>query len=118
MKLRKKLSFHKKSRKPAHLFSMKLSRAKRLIKSKPAYGDIVCRCEMVSAQEIDDAIAGGATTLDGVKFRTRAQAGRCHGAFCTTRIMKILSAAVKIPLTGITKRGKGSEIVKGDRADD
>ncbi len=118
LKLRKKLSFHKKSRKPAHLFSMKLSRAKRLIKSKPAYGDIVCRCEMVSAQEIDDAIAGGATTLDGVKFRTRAQAGRCHGAFCTTRIMKILSAAVKIPLTGITKRGKGSEIVKGDRADD
>ena len=44
-----------------------------------------------SAREIKDAIKRGACTMDGIKFRTRAQAGRCHGSFCATRIMKILS---------------------------
>ncbi|MDD5449921.1 MAG: (2Fe-2S)-binding protein, partial [Candidatus Omnitrophica bacterium] len=78
-------------------------------------GDIVCRCEMVSAKEVYDAIGRGAVTLDGIKFRTRAQAGRCHGTFCTTRIMKILNEELKIPLTEITKRGKGSEVIKGSR---
>jgi glycerol-3-phosphate dehydrogenase len=67
---------------------------------------------MVSAKEIRDAVMRGAKTIDGIKFRTRAQAGRCHGSFCTTRIMKILAEERKMPLTGITKRGRGSEIVK------
>ena len=72
---------------------------------------------MVSAKEVQDAINCGAKTLDGIKFRTRAQAGRCHGSFCTTRIMKILAEERKIPLTQITKRGRGSELVKEDRCD-
>jgi glycerol-3-phosphate dehydrogenase len=70
---------------------------------------------MVSAKEIYDAIGRGAVTLDGIKFRTRAQAGRCHGSFCTTRLMKILEEETRKRSTEITKRGKGSEIVKNDR---
>ena len=73
---------------------------------------------MVSAKEVREAIARGARTMDGIKFRTRAQAGRCHGSFCTSRIMKILSEETKMPLTGVAKRGKGSEIVKEDRTND
>lgn len=84
-------------------------------KKDPAYGDMVCRCEIVSAKEVRDAVKAGARTMDGIKFRTRAQAGRCHGSFCTTRIMKILAEERKLPLTNITKRGKGSEIVKEER---
>jgi glycerol-3-phosphate dehydrogenase len=72
---------------------------------------------MVSAKEIKDSIKHGAKTLDGIKFRTRAQAGRCHGSFCTTRLMKILSKETNKALTSITKRGPGSEIVKEDRSD-
>jgi glycerol-3-phosphate dehydrogenase len=87
------------------------------VKKDPAFGDIVCRCEMVSAKEVRDAIHCGAKTLDGIKFRTRAQAGRCHGSFCTTRIMKILAEERKVALTQITKRGRGSEMVKEDRSD-
>ena len=63
-----------------------------------------------------DAITRGARTMDGIKFRTRAQAGRCHGGFCTTRVMKILAEETGKPLTEITKRGRGSEIVEKDRA--
>ena len=79
-------------------------------------GDIVCRCETISAGEIKDAIKRGARTLDGIKFRTRCQAGRCHGGFCTTRAMKILSQETGIPLLKISKRGKGSEVIKDERA--
>ena len=113
--LKKKLFFHRHRKKTTHLFAIPFSKTARLIKKNPAYGDVVCRCEMVSAQEIREAIARGAQTLDGIKFRTRAQAGRCHGSFCTARIMNILAAERGIPVTAVTKRGAGSEIVKGDR---
>jgi len=116
--LKKKLFFHFRRSKTTHLFSIKLSWTSKLIKANPGYGDIVCRCEMVSAQEIKEAIARGAKTLDGIKFRTRCQSGRCHGSFCTTRVMKILAEQTEIPLIEVSKRGKGSEIVKKDRASD
>ncbi|MFH1394643.1 MAG: NAD(P)/FAD-dependent oxidoreductase [Candidatus Omnitrophota bacterium] len=118
LKLRKKRLFHKTRKKTIHLFSQPLKETKKLISKDPAYGDVVCRCEMVSRKEIEDAISRGAKTMDGIKFRTRAQAGRCHGGFCTTRIMKILSEKTGKKLTDITKRGVGSELVKRDRADD
>ncbi|MGB2706274.1 MAG: FAD-dependent oxidoreductase, partial [Candidatus Omnitrophota bacterium] len=113
--MKEKSIFHKHHREEAHLFAIPLDKTKRLIKKNSKYGDIVCRCEMVSAKEVEEAIDRGATTLDGIKFRTRAQAGRCHGGFCTSRIMKILAEKTKKPLTEISKRGKGSEIVKEDR---
>ncbi|MFA6378834.1 MAG: NAD(P)/FAD-dependent oxidoreductase [Candidatus Omnitrophota bacterium] len=115
---KKKRVFHPHRKKTIHLFSTPFSKTKELIKEDPAYGDIVCRCEMVSAKEINDAITRGAKTLDGIKFRTRAQAGRCHGGFCTTRIMKILSAALKKKLTQVSKKGPGSEIALGERTHD
>lgn len=115
--LKRKLYFRAHQKEIAHLFSIPLSLTKRLVKKDPAYGDIVCRCEMVSAHEIREAVRRGATTLDGIKFRTRAQAGRCHGCFCTARIMKILAEETKISLTQVTKRGQGSEIIKQDRQD-
>lgn len=95
-----------------HLFTADTKTISKLIEKNPAYGDIVCRCEMVSAQEIREAIRRGAKTLDGVKFRTRAQAGRCHGGFCTTRILKILAEELHLSLTAVSKKGKGSELVR------
>ena len=114
--LRKKFIFHAHRKKTVQLFAIPFSKTKKLIKKDASYGDIVCRCEMVSAKEVRDAVKAGARTMDGIKFRTRAQAGRCHGSFCTTRIMKILAEERKQSLTDITKRGKGSEIVKENRS--
>ena len=115
--MKRKLFFHGHRPKTTHLFAIPLKRTKNLIRKDASYGDIVCRCEMVSVKEVKDAIKRGARTLDGVKFRTRAQAGRCHGSFCTTRLMRILAEETKVPLTAVTKRGKDSEIVKEDRKD-
>lgn len=113
----KKSNFQCSRQKTTHLFATSLSETKELVNRDSKYGDVVCRCEMVSRKEVEDAIDRGAVTLDGIKFRTRAQAGRCHGGFCTTRLMKILSQKTGKPLADITKRGKGSELIKKDRAD-
>ena len=77
-----------------------------LIRENPAYGSIVCRCEQITEGEILDAIHRplGATTLDGVKRRTRAGMGRCQAGFCTPRVMELLAEAQGIPLTDVRKR--------------
>lgn len=113
--LKKKKSFHSKRKKTKHLFDMAIRNIKKAVREDRDYGDIVCRCETVSKKEIVDAIARGARTLDGIKFRTRAQAGRCHGSFCTARILRILAEERNVPFTEITKRGKRSEVVKGEK---
>ena len=60
-----------------------------LIRENPAYGNIICRCEMITEGEILDAIHRplGARSLDGVKRRTRAGMGRCQAGFCSPRTM-------------------------------
>jgi len=79
-----------------------------LIQSDPAFGEIVCRCESVSEAEIVAAVRHGHTTLDGIKFYTRAQMGRCQGGFCTDRIIKIIQRESGLSYEDITKRGKDS----------
>ena len=84
-------------------------------------GQVVCRCETVTRAEIRNAIRAGHTTLDGVKFYSRALAGRCQGAFCTPRILDLIAEETGQDVTEITKRGTGSEIIAetlpGTRAD-
>lgn len=82
-----------------------------LTRQNPRYRRIVCRCEQVTEGEVLDAAEQGATTLDGIKFRTRAGMGRCQGAFCTARCLELLARARRLPLTALTKRGPGSWLV-------
>jgi len=84
-----------------------------LIKRDPEFGEIVCRCELVTKAEVKEAIRRGARTLDGIKFRTRTQMGRCHGSFCTMKIMSIMAEELHIPYEAISKRGKGTELMRG-----
>jgi glycerol-3-phosphate dehydrogenase len=85
-----------------------------LVRRNPAYGNIVCRCEEISEAEIVDAIAHGHTTLDGVKFYTRAQMGRCQGGFCSYRIIKIIMRETGLPFDRITKRGGESRVLEAE----
>ncbi len=63
--------------------TLSLEERNQLIKETPAYGNIICRCEMITEGEILDAIHGplGAHSLDGVRRRTRAGMGRCQSGF-------------------------------------
>ncbi len=79
-----------------------------LIAADSRYGHVVCRCETVTEGEIVEAIGRGATTLDGIKFRTRAGMGRCQSGFCLPRVMSILSRELGIPEKELTKKGSES----------
>lgn len=86
-----------------------------LIRENPAYGNIICRCEMITEGEIIDAITRplGARSLDGIKRRTRAGMGRCQSGFCAPKTMEILARERGICELSITKSGKGSELLTG-----
>lgn len=90
-----------------------------LIRKNPAYGNIICRCEMITEGEILDAIHRplGAKSLDGVKRRTRAGMGRCQAGFCSPRTMEILARERHVSMFDITKSGGDSRIVVGTNKD-
>lgn len=90
-----------------------------LVKKKPAYGTVICRCETVTEGEIVDAISRvpGARSLDGVKRRVRAGMGRCQGGFCAPRVMEILARELQVPMDTITKSGGGSKLIVGTNKD-
>ena len=90
-----------------------------LIASEPAYGTIVCRCEMVTEGEILDALRRplGAKSLDGIKRRTRAGMGRCQAGFCSPKSMELLAQELHVPMEQITKSGAGSEFICGINKD-
>jgi glycerol-3-phosphate dehydrogenase len=84
-----------------------------LIAKDPAWGNIVCRCENVSEAEIVQAVRLGHHTLDGVKFFTRAQMGRCQGGFCTYKIIKIIMRETGLSWNEVTKHGGASRLLEG-----
>lgn len=85
----------------------------RLIDENPAYGRIICRCEQVTEGEIVEAIKRGATTLQGIQFRTRAGMGRCQRNFCGAKIMDILARELELAKQDVTYKGPGAELVTG-----
>lgn len=97
--------------KPIHFASLTTAEQIALVEQDRRYGRLVCRCELVSEGEVVSAITRGASTLDGIKFRTRAGMGRCQGGFCTARCMELLARERKQALTSVTKRGGNSWVV-------
>ena len=101
------------TRESAHKFhDATMEEKNEMIRKNPAYGRIICRCEGVSEGEILDAIRRnpGATDLDGVKRRTRAQMGRCQGGFCMPYITELLAKEQGIAYEAVTKFG-GKSVV-------
>ena len=68
----------------------------------------------MSEAEIVQAIRAGHTTLDGIKYVTRAQMGRCQGGFCSYKIIKILMRETGMSWEQVTKRGRGSRVIGGE----
>lgn len=87
----------------------------RLIRENPLYANVICRCELVTEGEILDAIHRplGATTLDGVKRRTRAGMGRCQAGFCSPKVVELLAAELGKDMGEIAKNDSGSEFLTG-----
>ena len=119
MNLKEKADFVSTRRGIRNLSALSMEERNALIKENPAYGNIICRCEMITEGEIIDAIRRplGAKSLDGVKRRTRAGMGRCQSGFCSPRTMEILARECDVSMFDITKSGGKSKIVVGTNKD-
>ncbi|MBR2949288.1 MAG: NAD(P)/FAD-dependent oxidoreductase [Lachnospiraceae bacterium] len=107
-------------RKGLHLFmDCSAQEQQRMLEKNPAYGQIVCRCELVTEGDIMAAIHRplGATTLDGVKRRTRAGMGRCQAGFCTPKTMEILARECSRGQQEICKNNPPSRLIVGTNKD-
>ena len=91
----------------------------KLIQVSPSYGNVICRCEMITEGEIIDAVTRplGAKSLDGVKRRTRAGMGRCQAGFCSTKVMEIIARERGVGIAEITKSGGESKLIVGMNKD-
>ena len=60
----------------------------------PAYGEVVCPCEQVTAAEIAAAFRMRLPprSVAGLRKRTHATAGRCQGAMCLGDCVRRLAA--------------------------
>lgn len=116
-KLEKKENFQHRREGVVRFNELSRTEQDEVVKKDPRYGRIICRCESITEGEIVDAIHRGARTLDGIKFRARAGAGRCQGGFCQPFIMDIISRELGIPMSEVTKSGKGSEQIMFDAKD-
>ena len=91
-----------------HFSQMTEAQRNAAIAADPAWGRIVCRCEMVTEGEIIAAIQRGAVTRDGVKFRTRAGMGRCQSNYCGHKVLSIMSRELGVSEASLTRKGGAS----------
>lgn len=118
--LKEKTSYVKERKGIIRFADLSVKEQEALIRENPAYGRMICRCEKVTEGEILEAVRRplGATTMDGIKRRTRAGMGRCQAGFCTPRVMEILSEELGIGMEKICKNREGSVLIKGRNKDD
>ncbi|CAN5853321.1 NAD(P)/FAD-dependent oxidoreductase [soil metagenome] len=77
---------------------------------------LVCPDEGVSIADIIDAIELGATTVNDVKWRTRAAMAECQGRDCLWTIRALLAAHHRSHATPMTARPPATGIVLRDMA--
>ena len=113
MRVEKNLTFDPVRKYSPVLSEMSPEERDRLIKEDPDYGEIVCRCEVISKGEIRDALRSPLPvyTVDGVKRRVRPGMGRCQGSFCLPAVMKLIAEESGKKYEDIVKSSKDSRIV-------
>lgn len=85
----------------------------RIIREKPLYGRVICRCETITEGEIVQALHSPipAHTVDGVKRRCNAGMGRCQGGFCGPKVLEIISREKKLDPLAVLKDKNDSRML-------
>lgn len=118
--LEEKADFNPKRKKFIRFEELNDEEKAELISKDSRYGRVICRCEGITEGEIVDSINrnAGATTVKGVKKRTRAGMGRCQGGFCGPRVVEILSRELGEKMEDIVLDSKQSYILTGKTKND
>lgn len=59
--------------------------------SKPPDTSVICRCEVVTAGAVRQAVRNGCQTVDGVKSLLRCGMGPCQGRMCGLSVAKLVA---------------------------
>ncbi len=110
-----KKSEHKQRRPWVILNRMSVEEKQKHFEQDSRFGQMICRCELVSEAEIVDVIHRnvGAKTVKAVKRRVRAGAGRCQGGFCEPRVINILARELNLTPTEVLLDSDESRILVG-----
>jgi glycerol-3-phosphate dehydrogenase len=114
LKLKFKATFIQR-RAPVVVDRLKPSEKQALFAHNPRYGQMVCRCELISEAEVLDAIERplGGHSLKALKRRVRVGAGRCQGGFCEPRVVSILAKSLGVEPSAVRYDGEGSNVLIG-----
>ena len=112
-KLKEKENFISKRKGIIKFNELSLEEKNKLIKENPSYGKIICKCELITEGEVRDAINRplGATTVDGVKRRTRVTMGGCQGTGCLIPIVKLIKEELDLNIDKVFKDKEGSVVL-------
>ena len=115
LKCSQKKHFIDKRRESYKFREMNKDEINEVIKVDNRYGKMICLCNNVTEGEIVDSIRRplGARTVKGVKRRTGAGFGSCHGAYCNEKIVSILARELGKNITDIVDDSKDSKIISG-----
>lgn len=112
MKTTHKKNFIDKRREVYRFREMDNNKRDEIINVDKRYGKIVCACNQVSEGEIIDCIRRplGARTLEGVKRRTGAGLGSCHGSYCDRKLLNILAREMNKNPSDIVEDSRNSKL--------
>lgn len=98
---------------PYFLFKdLKNAEKNQLLKTNPAYGELVCKCENITKGDIQFALNRPLKicSVAGIKRRVRAGMGRCQGGFCSIYVAEIIAKHRKLPIEAVLKENQNSNI--------
>ena len=84
---------------------------------------IMCRCEDINLEQIDEVLAQGFETFEDLKRLLRVGMGSCQASFCGEMIQKHISDNINIPIERVDMMKsrpmlmgvKLKDIVKGNK---
>ena len=80
-------------------------------RDNPRGGRVICPCNLVTEEEVREAVRRGSKTLQGVMFRTGLGMGTCQGSRCLAEALEIIADELGVSPREVTLRGGGSWVV-------
>lgn len=98
------------------LKDLPVSKQNELISKNKKYGQIVCKCEGITAGDIIFALRRPlpVVSTDGIKRRVRAGMGRCQGGFCLDGVISLIAKENNMELEHVLKENMGSNHIVGN----
>lgn len=78
---------------------------------REARGRVICTCNLVTEEEVREAVRRGAKTLKGIFYRTGACMGACQGSRCLADVLEVAADEMGVEVRCLRLGGDGSWVV-------